>query len=220
MRQISYSLLAFILMTGFAMGGEDTPTSCHALEDEKARLLCYDKVTGYSNSETSNQSSAASEDDAAETQTITSTNSKWVSRTSVSEIDDSTNVYLSLESDEYISGRYGDAGPMTLFIQCRENTTILYIHFNGHFMSDYRNGSITYRLDDQPAKQKRMRESNDNSALGLWSGGASIPFIKAMLKHQKMLVRATPHSESALTAKFSISGIEEEVKVLREACHW
>ena len=146
--------------------------------------------------------------------------SKWVVRSSTSEIDDTTNVYISLESNEPIVGRYGKSGPMTIFIQCRENTTMLYVHFNGHFMSDYRNGTITYRLDDRPAQNKAMQESNDNSALGLWKGGSSIPFIKQLFGHDTLLIRATPHSESSITGKFSIGGLKEKIEPLRKSCNW
>jgi len=109
---------------------------------------------------------------------------------------------------------------MRLYIQCRENTTLLYITFNGHFMSDYANGRITYRLDSDKARTRSMQESSENMALGLWRGGASIPFIKGMFGHEKFLVRATPHSESQVTATFPIVGLEAAIEPLRKACHW
>lgn len=44
--------------------------------------------------------------------------SKWFVTTNKSEIDDTTNVYLALESDTDISARFGKSGPMQLYIHC------------------------------------------------------------------------------------------------------
>jgi type VI secretion system protein VasI len=87
-------------------------------------------------------------------------------------------------------------------------------------MSDHQHGKVIYRLDEKPAGEKNMRESTDHKALGLWNGGASIPFIKQMFSHEKLLIRATPHSESPVTATFAISGLENAIKPLRENCGW
>lgn len=146
---------------------------------------------------------------------------KWNVKTVVSPIDDTQNVYLKLNSNEPIVGKYGGAGPATMFIQCRENVTIFYVNFNNHFMADIQSyGTIIYRLDKARSKQKKMRKSTDNSALGLWSGNSSIPFIQAMFNHDKILIRATPYSESPITVTFSISGIETAIKPLRKSCSW
>lgn len=106
-------------------------------------------------------------------------------------------------------------------IACRENTTSLYISFADHFMSSLQGrGIVTYRIDKAPAEKRRFLESNDNSVLGLWNGGSSIPFIKQLLGRNTLLVRATPFSDSSVTAEFPISGLEEVIEPLREACHW
>ena len=81
-------------------------------------------------------------------------------------------------------------------------------------------GRITYRLDSEDAARHTFRESNDNQALGLWSGGQAIPFIKGMLGHDRMLIRATPFSDSTVTGEFNIAGLDEAIKPLREACNW
>ncbi len=101
-------------------------------------------------------------------------------RKSISDLDDSENVSLILDSNNNIKGRYGSPGPMTAIISCRENTTRIYFRFNGLHMSDYQYGTVTYRLDDKKAAKRKMIESTDNKALGLWSGGVAIPFLKGM----------------------------------------
>lgn len=189
-------------------------SDCHMFTSDTVRLGCYDKATGFSAEVTSEP------EDASDEKPKPKVPSKWSVSTKKSDLDDSTNVYLALTSDDYIRGRFGESGPMILNINCRENTTRLYIIFNGMFMSDYQYGTVTYRLDNKKAAKKRMQESTDHEALGLWNGGASIPFIKKMFGHEKMLVQATPYNESAVKATFTIAGIEEEIKPLREACNW
>ena len=196
-----------------------TSEGCHQFTEDKARLNCYDTASSYNiedevSPETDPFSQAVEKPAAPKNQT------KWVSRAETSPLDDTINVYLRIESDEHIRGRSGSSGPMTMHVQCRENTTMFYVHFNGLFMSDHRHGTVTYRLDDKPAQKRRFQESNNNKALGLWNGGSSIPFIKQMLGHKKMLVQGTPHSESAVMATFTIEGLEQEVEQLRKSCNW
>lgn len=81
-------------------------------------------------------------------------------------------------------------------------------------------GHVTYRLDDDKARNASMDASTDNEALGLWNGGRAIPVIKQMLGKSKMILRARPYGESAFTATFNIAGIEEAIAPLRQECHW
>jgi len=191
--------------------------ACHQLSNDIARLGCYDEATLFG---------ATKEDKEIENgnqlseNTPTAVDSKWVVSSETSPIDDTTNVALRLDSDDNIRSRFGSPGPMSLHIQCRENTTMLYVHFNGLFMSDHQHGTVTFRLGGKKAQRKQMRESNDHSALGLWNGGASIPFVKEMFGNDKLLIQATPHSESAVLANFTISGLEEEIEPLRKSCGW
>jgi type VI secretion system protein VasI len=147
--------------------------------------------------------------------------SKWTYQTEVSKIDDSKNVYLSLQSEETIQGRYGEAGFMRLFINCRENKTAVYFTFAQHFMSDNAGGgAITFRIDKRPAKTESFRESTDNEALGLWGGGEAIPFIKSLLGAERLFVRATPYNESPVDGEFVVTGLDDAIKPLRKACGW
>lgn len=217
MRLFFTSFIASIVLSASAWSAE--VTNCHQfVTSDTTRLKCYDHTTGFNSTFKADSDEITTRPKIVEAEQIKS--SKWVARKEVSEIDDSTNVFLSLTSEENISGRFGGPGPMTMYIACRENTTSLWIIFNGHHMSDYQYGTVTYRLDKTPAKKKSMRESTDNQALGLWRGGGSIPFIKAMFGHNKMLIKATPYGENAVQATFEITGLEQDISDLRKACHW
>jgi type VI secretion system protein VasI len=146
---------------------------------------------------------------------------KWMYRTEVSKIDDSTNAYLSLQSEQPIEGRFGREGYMTLSVYCRESKTDVIFYFAGQFMSDNAGGgAITYRIDKRPAKTQYFRESNNHEALGLWDGGEAIPFIKSLFGAERLFVRATPFNESAVSSEFVIAGLEDAIKPLRKACGW
>jgi type VI secretion system protein VasI len=191
-------------MPAFTNTAQADIQECLEIENSLDRLSCYDKEAGY---------------DPGVTETTVGSGN-WTVTSETSKMDDSTNVFLSLTSDEQTNCPY-KSGPHSLHMACRENQTNLWIYFGDCFMSSIQGrGKVTYRLDSDSATSKNFRESNDNMALGLWSGGRAIPFIKQMLGHEKMIVRATPFSDRTVTADYTIDGLEEAVKPLREACNW
>ncbi|WP_238366934.1 type VI secretion system-associated protein TagO [Mesobacterium pallidum] len=91
----------------------------------------------------------------------------------------------------------------------------------GFFLSDIQgHGRVDLRVDQHQTRTQSMNVSTDNQALGLWNGGRSIPVIKSMFDSETLAVRLTPHSESPQEFAFNISGLEEAIKPLRQACHW
>lgn len=176
---------------------------CHEIKEKEKRLSCYDAETNYFRP---SQRIIESGD--------------WIIQRTTSKIDDSTNVFLRLPSYDQTNCRY-KRGNHNINIACRENKTSLWITFSNCFMSDNSGrGRVTYRIDTNPASTISMRESTDHMALGLWSGGTSIRFIKSLLGHNKLLIRATPFSESAVTGEYNITGLDEAIRPLREACNW
>jgi type VI secretion system protein VasI len=193
-----------LILWGAPGQGASDGKECAAIKDDGKRLECYDLLF---------RSTVTVEPSDPE--------SRWRVKTETSKIDDSKNVFMSLEAKDPHRNRFGEAEHPTLLIACRENVTNLWIWFAGEFMSDLQGrGRVTYRIDKQEARSRSFRESNDHVALGLWSGGAAIPFIKEMFGASWLFVRAVPFSESAVTAEFPIAGIEEAITPLREACHW
>lgn len=145
----------------------------------------------------------------------------WRVTTSTSPIDDSTNVQMRIISTTNIAGRFGQSGPATMVIMCMENKSTVYFQLNNLFLSDIQSyGNVTYRVDKKQAKTRQMKASTDNGALGLWGGGASIPFIKSLFGYEKLLVQVTPFNESPVMVTFNISGVEKKIEPLRKACNW
>ena len=189
--------LAATLFAASAQASEE----CAQLSNDTERLACYDSE--YRPTVASTQSS------------------EWLVNEEASPIDDSRSVYLSVSSTDEIRNRYGRPGHARLVVRCVENTTSMILTFANHHMTSHRQyGTVTLRIDDETAFERRMSESTDNKALGLWNGGSSIPVIRSMYGNDVLTVRATPYSESPITAQFPITGLEEAITPLREACHW
>lgn len=194
------ALISFLLSSSGAAAEFER---CTQIDNDLERLACYDQEAGY-------------EPIVREI----SGRGDWRVRIEKSLIDDSENVFLSLSSKEQTNCPY-KSGTHQIYIACRENTTSVWVIFGGCFMSSIQGkGRVTYRLDSEKASTKDFRESNDNSALGLWNGGSSIPFIKQLLGHDRLVIRAMPFSDSTVTGQYNISGLDEAIVPLREACHW
>jgi type VI secretion system protein VasI len=123
-----------------------------------------------------------------------------------------------LKSSQPIMGRYGTPQHVLLLIRCKENETELYFHFADDFMRDIQGGSeITYRLDKLPAGKGYFSESTNHESL---FARAAIPFIKTLLGHERLFIRATPYNDNNIQAEFEIAGLGDAIKPLREACRW
>ncbi len=145
----------------------------------------------------------------------------WVISEEKSAFDDSRTVVVSLRSDQEIRGQFGGSGPAFLYLRCLENTTSAFITMNDLFLADIQGfGKVDYRIDTRKAQSKQMSASTDNKALGLWDGGASIPFIKSLLDGEKAAFRATPFNDSPTEFSFSLAGIDAASAPVREACKW
>ncbi|MFW8564860.1 type VI secretion system-associated protein TagO [Orrella sp. 11846] len=188
--------------------------SCSQISDGQQRLECFDRL-GSDLQEKLNQDSG---DEGVDYEP---TPSNWRIDISKSEIDDSPFVTLLTNALEPISGRFRDSYKPVLILRCMQNTTAAFIVFNGHHMADIQGyGRVTFRVDKQKAFTQNTNASTDSKALGLWRGNRAIPFIKRLLDGKTLLVQATPFSESPITVTFDISGLNEAVKPLREACKW
>ncbi len=200
--KLKYAFITILLV--LMADGAIARSKCVSITEDLERLACYDIENGVEISEESVSSSG-----------------KWTKRTEVSLLTDDKNVFLSLDSEDDITARFGQRGPASIYLRCRENKTSAFFVFNGHFMSDNRSyGRIEYRIDDRSMSFINTSASTDNEALGLWNGAKSIPFIKRLIKGERLVIRATPHSESAVTATFDIRGLDESIVELRETCNW
>lgn len=178
---------------------------CTLIDDDTERLACYDKKSGRVA-------------DAAPTPK--GENGNWKTEIEKSEFKDTTDVFLSISSEDHVYCRGYE--PVRLVARCLENTTSLIIATQScHLTSGHGGyGRVEYRIDDRKAKERSLTDSTDNRALGLWSGGRSIPVLKELIGSERLLLRFTPYNQSPVTARFDTAGLENAIKPLREACGW
>lgn len=186
-------------------------SACIEIENDLDRLACYDREAGRK---------PASDDKSSRGSLATT--GQWVVKSETSDFKDTTDVFVSLTSENALTCRgYGAPTPATLILRCLENTTAVFIATDCHLTSGHGGyGQVESRVDDKVARSQEFDESTNNRSLGLWSGRQAIPFIKSMIGSNQVLFRFTPFNQSPVTAKFNTSGLEESIKPLREECGW
>lgn len=195
-----------ILLSAEVRASDAEMAVCAAMENSAARLACFDGL--------------ASERNATSRQVQSEEKGDWNVRFETSRIDDSKNVYLTLQSSDTFRDRFGNAKKAYLVIACQDHSTEFAVQFEASVMSDSGDyGQLTYRIDGKPAQTAQFSVSADNWALGLWSG-RGIPMIKKLFGSQTFLVRAVPYMEGAITVQFKTTGLESAIKPLRKACFW
>ncbi|TBF97416.1 type VI secretion system-associated protein TagO [Rhizobium leguminosarum] len=187
---LTIASLGLIATSAHAITGQD----CATTPSDSDRLFCYDKIFK------------------PEPAAVSSAVSKWIVENEKSKMDDSDIFNISVTAD---------TDGALLNIRCEEKVTSLYFTLGGTFMADIENyGRIRYRLDAEKTKSKSFVISTDNEALGLWSGGSAIPFVKQLLGHKTLTAEITGYNESTSTVEFDLTGIDEQIRPLRKQCGW
>ena len=215
---------AALAAPGFAARTAPPPSAdCAAIAEDARRLACYDRAYRGAASGGAGVSAAPAADagPAVVPHADVAPPEGWRLSQGPSPIDGSPNVTLELISPPGAREGGGAAAPARLVIACRENVTNLYIVYAGAFMAGEGEwGRVVWRVDGGRARAAQMRESGDNAALGLWTGRAAIPMVRALLKGRALSLRATPFNGEAMTHVFPIAGLDAAIAPLRRACGW
>lgn len=198
-------LLLPIIFTDFAFAESlsiSTIGSCKSINDNEQRLACYDAAFEVNTSVVE-----------------TNSKSKWVITEDVSPIDDSKTVMLSLKSDSPIKSDFSQVIP-TLNIQCKERETDFYINFN-IFLSTHDIKPITRIDSDKAVNGVEWYISTDYKALFYPGSQKKInEFIKTLKDKKKFFIQVTPFSKGSVNTTFDLTGLDEAIKPVREACNW
>ena len=198
-------LLLPIIFTDFAFAKSlsiSTIGSCKSINDNEQRLACYDAAFEVNTSVVE-----------------TNSKSKWVITDEVSPIDDSKTVILSLKSDSPIKSDFSQVIP-TLNIQCKERETDFYINFN-IFLSTHDIKPITRIDSDKAVNGVEWSISTDYKALFYPGSQKKInEFIKTLKDKKKLFIQVTPFSKGSVNTTFDLTGLDEAIKPVREACNW
>ena len=142
----------------------------------------------------------------------------WIMREDSSPIDDSPRVVIVNRADQ-TEGVSGWRDKPRMILRCRRNETNMYVIVGDYLGSDGRK-SVTYRFGDQPAQQASWSTSTDNDAVGLWSGGQAIDFMKRLLDVTRFVFNVTPYNSAPVTAVFKTGELRDKLETLSSACNW
>lgn len=143
----------------------------------------------------------------------------WEVTRTKSPVDDSPTVFVERQSDDRHVGRWSHkSGHLSLMLQCREGQTAVGIRFAGNFMATGNgHGAVTTRVDERPAEERGWDVSTDHEWMMLMDGDA-ITFIRSLQGAKSLFVRATPYSESMVSGRFTLAGLDKHVGELAKAC--
>lgn len=213
MKILAYCVLAvsLALPTGLLAETKRTLKDCHVMSTGYIRLMCYDEVSGFK-SDNAEQTS-----ETTETKQITKpSGNQWDVSTEKSALTGRTDVFMSISSENREPNSIGTPEAGRLYLRCMDNTTALLI-IHGIYVSDAHN--VRYKFDDGPIQKKWMNPLKGGDGVGLFSGRASIPFIKSMFDKDKMVAVISGYSRDAELV-FDISGLRDRIDELATSCEW
>lgn len=178
---------------------------CSADRNNVTRLACSDALAP----------KAAAEDPAKSSSSI----SKWKVQTETSKIDDSKNVFITLDAETAIQGWPSKRFLPELHIRCKENRTEAYVITGMSPNVEYGvdTATVTLRLDKQPAFKIAASKSTDGEALFLPN---AIGLAKRIAGAETMLFQFIPFNSSGQMTTFDVRGLPEALNAVREACKW
>ncbi|MYI90566.1 MAG: hypothetical protein F4073_01280 [Rhodobacteraceae bacterium] len=136
----------------------------------------------------------------------------WEFSSSEDKMDDSKIDMIMLRDDSVEKG--------WLIIRCRNNTTdLMSIWFDGIYYNQSRGVGIFSRIDKEESTGKRW-VAYTNQVASAGEGSHSINFIKEMFGHERLILQTVSYGDRIIDATYSIKGIENAVKPIREACNW
>ena len=145
---------------------------------------------------------------------------EWRVSSDVSKFDDTKSVYLLLRAKNEIMGWPRKTYTPELTIRCREKKTEAYITFGMSPTIEYGlhdAATLQFRIDKQAPFKAVGGKSTDGEALFLRD---TVTFVKRLYKANELLVRFIPFNSSAQETSFNVSGLEQAIVPLAEACRW
>lgn len=208
--RLSLLFILPLLFTTWQTSFAATVDDCSKIKTDAERLACFDN--------TSKPNESPVSDGQKSLWSLFTVPSKW---------DDSVSYGIRLVSDNQIDEGVNDNKYGTIVIFCVAQNTRLFFaitdlstHTDDLLASHGDVGFVRYRLDKEQAKTIEMDLAESERFIGFWSKEQSIPFIKEMFGHDKMLVGLERYNGTKETLEFSINGLQEAIKPLGKACKW
>ena len=212
MKRFFLAFAAIVAASG-VYGDEQEFENCHQMSTDYIRLMCYDKQTGFKDSELETEK----EEDPAEPVANTEPDgSQWRYSEERSALDNRKDVWLSITSKNTEGNTIGSPIRATLWLRCMENKTNALIGFD-RYTTD--NQNVRFKLDEDSVQKQWMETMRGGDAIVIWSGSRAIPFIKKLFG-QEPLVFASDTYTGPVEFTFDVSGVRERIEPLAKECGW
>ena len=211
MRRILIAVLLLAVAAG--CGGDESPLPPASETDER------DDVA--SEPATAEENEPASPEDAPAASPPIEDGS-WTTDITTNPLDDSRTVVALLDAVEGVGGMI-DPKPITLVARCQSNETDVFIGWHDFLGDDELNDvysdrkRVTYRFPPADAQTEMWNVSTDNESTFVDS---PIPFLRALVESERLVVQTTPYGESPSTAIFTLAGAEAAISSIAEECGW
>lgn len=196
MNRLLFGVILLSLSSAYA-------SSCPSIENDIARLACYDKEA--KNSEENEP------DQQQELEDLKKEYGDWIVDVTESPLNDSKEVSIMRVSNDFENRR----NPAILMLRCQRNKTEAFLSWSEYIGSD--NMKVAYRIDKEEAKNVWWNASSTGKASFI---PKAISFIKSLEGKESIYIEAEKYRGGRVSATFDISGIEEVIIPLREACGW
>ncbi len=195
MNKLLFSAILLSLSSAYA-------SNCPSIENDIARLACYDKEA---------ESLEKNSNEQQELEDLKKEYGDWIVDVTESPLNDSKEVTIMRVSDDFENRR----NPAILMLRCQRNKTDAFVSWSEYLGSD--NMKVAYRIDKEEAKNVWWNASSNGQASFI---PKAISFIKSLEGKESIYIEAEKYRGGRVSATFNISGIEEVIEPLREACSW
>jgi hypothetical protein len=146
---------------------------------------------------------------------------RWTLSTSVSKVDASPTVTLSLRANAVISSWPSPGFVPTLTVACQGKEREIHAYVTAGTAAAVedagRQGTVKMWLDEDPPLAGVLARATDGRALVFANGKE---FVYAVLPHKRLLFRFTPVNSTHQETTFDLRGFERALQPLGKACQW
>jgi type VI secretion system VasI family protein len=127
-------------------------------------------------------------------------------------------VLLSTQSIEVAPSTDGGRVHGELVLRCRDGQTAALVYFVKSLPSHQT--PVSYRFDDKQIVGATWQNAVASGAVGLFSRGGSISFIKSLIASKTLVIQAQPKGQLESTLTFKLDGLREAILPFRQTCAW
>ncbi|WP_209833800.1 type VI secretion system-associated protein TagO [Ruegeria sp. HKCCE3926] len=196
------ALTSSVVICGAAAFGQENAGACTAIDEDLARLACYDQALGRSPTGDPTPSS------------------NWKVRSTKSDFTDQTDVYVSTLAENPLQCSYRNTP--TLFVRCLEGQTNVFVSHGCYAPPDRKTEQIDVqiRIDGEDTYTRQLYTSTDDKAFGWWDVSSSRSAIHTLLDHDSIVFRFLPYRDPPQIVRFDISDLRDVLQSTESSCSW